>query len=123
MADEVAAQPAAPKELYALIDFLCSLGGAVAQIKAEGGKLGFADISLFMGLIPQLSPAFSNISAVPGEVEALAKADQEALVAYIGRKLSIVDAHAQDVLKAALAVGSSAYGLYKAVQSPKVVGA
>lgn len=106
-------------ELYALVDLLCGVVSAALTIKAEGGKIGMQDLSLAMTLIPQLSPAFSNIQAVPSELEALQPADQVALVAHIAGKLSVVDSHAQSILAASLQAGSALYNLYKAIEAPK----
>lgn len=117
------APAALPTELQALLDLGCAVAVAVKAKIASGGKFGIADLSTVMVLVPQISPAFSNIQAVPAEIESLGLVGAEQVVSYVVSKVGIVDAKTINVLNAGVSIAASVYGLIVALKPAPVVAA
>ena len=108
------------KDTQELVDLLIDASTDVAQV-IKDPKNYVSDTSMLLKLIPEIQAAFDGITNVPTELSAMTQTDAEALVAHIAAKLTVTDAHAQDVINAALKAAVAVYGLVKVLLNKPAV--
>lgn len=74
------------KETTELVKFLAALGNAT-DTALEDGKVNLFDITLFLGLIPGISPALNGINEVPAELGDLDNTERSYIVQELERTL------------------------------------
>lgn len=107
----------ADKDVVAVVDLILDGVGVVISAEADG-KITLTDLPLLMKLIPDLGPAFSNLSLIPSELSHLSQDDAGALVAHVIEKLAVTDARARDIIDASLKAAVAVYALVNAIREP-----
>jgi hypothetical protein len=112
----VAPAPVGTAELDALVKLVIDIVNSSIQIE-KNGAISMNDFPLVMALIPDLSPAFANIKAVPSEILNLNETQLLAMVEKVTSQLLISDAKAQLIVYKGLAAASSLLALYQAIKA------
>lgn len=113
---DVSAQPVAKdfKALSDLVQLGCELANAVV---AAPKPLTVASLTGLLPLLPQIEALASEVGEIPSELGELDETEVEALLAQIGKVLSVGNDKAEAIVVEALKVAADVVELFKAIKS------
>lgn len=105
------------KETKEVLDLILT-GVNIGVSVAADGKISVEDGALLMQLFPVVGPALSDISLVPQELGELSAEESAELIAHVGGKLTIGDAHVAAVINKSLKLVHAGFELFMEFKQP-----